>query len=858
MDSRYENLTEFSCFLSADTSRQAWLCPLIYAYEWFAVHKKTIPPLSGETEDPWHSILDDVRDFFSGSTVSFLVTGLAAALSATGTFVATRQIVRSTYICFEPLESRTTTLIVQGIGVAFDALIISMLWRVLIWTRTTKMRLRMLSNILLLASLSMSFLWLAGNLLSGTQGLNVGFEFLYATDVLVDSCAFAALLISATIWLCQANPLIVTSTSTILLGTWRSSLNVFSLGDWTHLSRLYSLGPLWLTSSGGILFVYSHGIRSVTLIRRPLFVALLVILLITATIFTFLRPLNYFDKRHPINDLIYEAKSQHDRWMVQATTSKTLTVAVTTYQESHGGKVPPPNFGDWYQFASGSTVIDDFHQIDRDLEVFSSVSPALLRKKVQKAATLVGVGNITVKDGQVSTSSSTDEANNLDLNEIAEMIKKFSRHLPDMVLPINLSPSPRVLPSWHDTNFQSQAYLNSIAKALSKRSGTNSDLGGAEIGQSENAVSPPDQTLHLTRASDFRRMLIEACPSASRVKTNPHWDLGQFCLACIKGHSSGQLLSNWHASLDICAQPDIQHLHAFALTDPSLPPTRELVPLFGGAKSEQFRDILLPFPQSRLQHPDVATKFEHRGNSLIWRGSIGAHVLNEQALRGSHKTRLLHLVKVGGSAEKAIIIVPDAGADDRFKSEQFPTKDASAALPFDAQMADYSACIGQNCDAIKMAYGVAPQSDDVLNSRYILLTDEDDGPSQEILSTLLSGSLPFISTIFKTWYSYRLTPWLHFVPIDPRYHALHSTLLYFVGTGNETKIGSVPGRQSDAEWIAQQGQRWAHKALGKKDMEIYLFRLLLEWGRLIDDKRDEIGFRQAASGEFQNDKWSRP
>jgi len=30
--------------------------------------------------------------------------------------------------------------------------------------------------------------------------------------------------------------------------------------------------------------------------------------------------------------------------------------------------------------------------------------------------------------------------------------------------------------------------------------------------------------------------------------------------------------------------------------------------------------------------------------------------------------------------------------------------------------------------------------------------------------------------------------------------------------------------------------------LRKEDMEIFMFRLLLEWGRLTDDDRDEIGF----------------
>lgn len=49
-------------------------------------------------------------------------------------------------------------------------------------------------------------------------------------------------------------------------------------------------------------------------------------------------------------------------------------------------------------------------------------------------------------------------------------------------------------------------------------------------------------------------------------------------------------------------------------------------------------------------------------------------------------------------------------------------------------------------------------------------------------------------------------------------------------------------RIEDAKWIAQEGKQWAAQALRREDAEIYLFRLLLEWGRVISDKRDSIGF----------------
>jgi hypothetical protein len=52
----------------------------------------------------------------------------------------------------------------------------------------------------------------------------------------------------------------------------------------------------------------------------------------------------------------------------------------------------------------------------------------------------------------------------------------------------------------------------------------------------------------------------------------------------------------------------------------------------------------------------------------------------------------------------------------------------------------------------------------------------------------------------------------------------------------------VAGHEKEGERIANAGREWVGQVLRKEDMEIYFFRLLLEWGRLTDDRRAEIGF----------------
>jgi hypothetical protein len=53
-------------------------------------------------------------------------------------------------------------------------------------------------------------------------------------------------------------------------------------------------------------------------------------------------------------------------------------------------------------------------------------------------------------------------------------------------------------------------------------------------------------------------------------------------------------------------------------------------------------------------------------------------------------------------------------------------------------------------------------------------------------------------------------------------------------------------REKEAEAIAREGRVWTEKVLRKEDMEIYMFRLLLEWGRLTDERRKDVGFRMDA------------
>ncbi|KAF7553651.1 hypothetical protein G7046_g7041 [Stylonectria norvegica] len=847
---------------------ESFLCILLFAYEIFSTRRKWGFPPAEDPDDPWRSFFDDLQDWFTGPRVVLTFSVASALMFSTGTYYAIGQITRSTYFCFEPFESRRTTLSLQLLGLVLDATIVVLLWRMLAWSRTTKLRLRTLGTVLILSSLSMSFVWVGSRLFQGPRGLHAGFGFLYGFDIVVDSFAFALLMVSAAFWVCETSPLTPVSIMTFLVGTFRASVNIISFGDWLHTSRAAGLVPLWFIASGMVLFTYCQELRSVIFIRRFYLVFLLSALLLAATIFTFVKQPQTFVSRHPVNDLIYKAHVKQDAWLRHATISNSLSVAVDEYKERHDGRNPPPNFSDWYEFAKDTLVIDQFDRIDRDLRPFWGVSPKSLRERAVVMTAAPGVQTVTIKNGEASHNAAGGSEAAEELESLVAMINRFAKSLPDMVLPINLSPTPRILPSWEEANRQNRADLSYIVDLMSKRSLDVSNATAETTSDGEDAAGSIGPAWTFTSAADYRQMQVEACAPLSRTRTNPHWNVGEFCSACVRRHSKGQLLTRWDRSLEFCSQPDIKYLHGISLTNPRLPPIRELLPLFGPSKTEPFSDIMIPLPGKGNEKSDLPWKFNRRYDTLFWRGKVGDHAISDEALRGSHKFRLLHLINNPNSKDEVTMILPIPGDPerpkdpDRYRHERVPAAKANSVVPFSVGISNYSACLGQNCELVEAAYGARDQVQEPLEYRYVLLLDEDDGPPAQMLRTLRSLSVPFVSSIFQSWYTERLMPWMHFVPIDVRYQGLHTIYTYFTGTEDRGPINGretgIKARVQDAEWIGQQGRRWAEAALGERDMEAYLFRLLLEWGRLVDEKRDEIGFSRDEAGEFHGDGWTPP
>ncbi|KAK9486489.1 hypothetical protein V1527DRAFT_518731 [Lipomyces starkeyi] len=149
----------------------------------------------------------------------------------------------------------------------------------------------------------------------------------------------------------------------------------------------------------------------------------------------------------------------------------------------------------------------------------------------------------------------------------------------------------------------------------------------------------------------------------------------------------------------------------------------------------------------------------------------------------------------------------------------------------DLKFSKYQQCDDADCQAQTQELGaVAPSSNFQDTWQYKYLLDMDgNGHSARYYAFLKSRSLVVKQTLFKEWHDERLLPWVHYVPLSVGLKEGFEILRFLI----ENDIS--------AKHIADSSRRWSAKALRKEDMEVYFFRLLLEYGRLVDDKRDIIG-----------------
>ncbi|OQE42314.1 hypothetical protein PENCOP_c004G09004 [Penicillium coprophilum] len=568
------------------------------------------------------------------------------------------------------------------------------------------------------------------------------------------------------------------------------------------------------------------------------------------------------DEIHPIEFLINDGKLQHENYLAQASRSRTLGDAVNEYRRRYN-QHPPPGFDEWYRYATNrsSAIIDEFDQIHNNLLPFRALAPEHIRAMTHELATnpFNDLGGIKIRNGTAMVQEGIKPTHAWMVKGAADMMDNFVKYLPDMDLVFNLNDEPRVAVPWEKIsmlNRQTEMQAMIPEERMVQTWSTNREEGWAPI-------EPADQT-NITVFTDgawrgvFDPYVSAVCPPSSKARSQRVWNRREICLSCVAPHSMGQFPLDFNIASEICHQPDLAFLHGLLISPASFKVSQELIPVFSQSALTGFNDILFPSPWNYIdkakyepthEHPDP--EYSQKENSLYWLGSTSEGVSRFGEWKGMPRQRFAHLINNNTNNQVSVLLPTDSN-ENFFRYEimdgNAPTSDLH--LQTAVHLADpIVRC--EDCAEQAAEMGTAGWADFQAHWSHRFLFDLDGaGFSGRFLPFLHSHSLPLKTGLFRQWFDSRVTSWLHFVPVDIRLHGLWSTLAYFAGVSAPRSEGSdhnppqmrMKAHDQEGKWIAEEGRKWASTALRKEDMEIYFFRLLLEWGRLTDDQRDVLGF----------------
>ncbi len=548
---------------------------------------------------------------------------------------------------------------------------------------------------------------------------------------------------------------------------------------------------------------------------------------------------------HPIAQLINFSEQQFES--LKSTQSKNLADAVSEYRRRYR-LPPPPNFDKWYEFAKrrGVQLIDEYDNIHDTMLPFWSLEPSTLRARVREA---LGFDNnafiaLMIRDGQAMKVEGGPEWQQ---QNTFGMIKDFVQFLPDMDVAFNIHDEPRIVVP-HDELSQMVAHAKDKAmpvafhnpaprNAFSPRP-TDVD-GGKKIKEAKTTRFNEYAHQHTWVAS---RMSCSPDSPSRSFRENIGDNMTAFAL------SELGFVYNQSALSDVCMSPSLRTSHGFFDRPNAFKIAHELIPIFSQSKVSSYQDILYPSPwywygdvpingadeymrvQAKVQYNEsLDMNWDAKTDSFWWRGSTTGGFSRNGGWRRQHRQQFVRKINAPGNA-KILGHGRTPGSD--WQVQQMPRADFRGLI--DIKFSGVGQCDPGDCDAQKEFFDIAPPVDMQDAWKYKFLLDIDGNAfSGRFYAFLQSRSLVYKTAIFREWHQDWLKPWVHYIPLSIKGDEYLESVRYFA----KEKEG-----MAHAPRLAMQGRDWANKVLRNVDLEAWFFRVLLEYGRVIDDDREIIGF----------------
>ncbi|KAH9873108.1 hypothetical protein J1614_005505, partial [Plenodomus biglobosus] len=551
-------------------------------------------------------------------------------------------------------------------------------------------------------------------------------------------------------------------------------------------------------------------------------------------------------KGHPAAQLIKAAEADFQRTLDRQ--SKTLAAAVQEYRRRNG-IAPPPHFDKWYEFATrnGVVMIDEFDTINQMLLPFWAVKPATLRSRVMNAIghednALIAVA---VRHGAVENFEKGDEWQQ---QATVGMLKEFVQYLPDMDLAFNMHDEPRVVVPTNLLSAMISKAQDEVLPRAAKNQAPRNVFSARPADMNDGTRFAETTTTNFNRFAHQQTWTHSRLSCASDTQAQTFEDSAADNLTA---YAAGPLnyLYNVTAFSDICNSPSLSSTFGFFERPNAFSITHELTPIFSQSKISSFQDILYPSPwywASKVGYDETHdTAWDNKTNSLYWRGSTTGGFSRNGGWRRQHRQ---HLVRRLNAPDKAQILTPTTSSSSLQTSpaNSYAVTEIdrhSLSHLIDVKFSHIGQCDPGDCAAQKEFFRVTERVDgqDAWYHKHLLDMD-GNAFSGRFYSFLKSKSLTYKMAVFREWHSEWLRPWVHYVPLSLRGDEALDLVRWFAGEqggkgGNGDSEGEVKARQ-----IARRSTEWHDGVLRNVDLEAWLFRLLLEYGRVVDDGREEIGY----------------
>ncbi|KAI1134052.1 glycosyltransferase family 90 protein [Hypoxylon sp. FL0543] len=803
----------------------------------------------------------------SSRNLKYVVVALLWGLAATDTFLLSERTTGA--ICPSGPHIERLIPLAQLVTLALDAVLIAEVGKLRQGTEGRPKTWGLLGTLFLTSAAVLAFLALWSSIDRANFQWNVFLTSLAVGDLVVDSIAVTTAMISGIYILGYFHAtlvsLLLTGTSIFVYLQWRI-MDGTMIRVWCNWWGLVT--GIWLFVGAGILFSFDNSAASqlkspaegVILRNRFGFYAFAVFLLVFGQT-VFMSPGGFRPTPGPI---VANARVESDAWIVRAKKSASLEEAVSEYKKRYRIP-PPPNFDKWYDFATSvnSPIIDTFDQIHSDLLPYWGTLPSILRQRTTHLLEhpSLSMGGIIIDGGKIDISPHIHGTHRWMMDVTKDMIEPFAQWLPDMQLAFNLDDECRIsvpldrMNAYREEGLRARARL-SVKQDLLTFSGTQEPTWAKDYISADESIWNKRSPWFVERSKRqiFYEWISPTCPVESPVNKYRWWNRKAECLTCSAPHMMNGFVSNWTLSGDLCHQPDLAYLHGVLLSPSAMAPSHTLFPVFSQSRLYNFADILYPSPWNFGEKVEIENNksipWDQKLNSVYWRGASS----DGFAVHGSWQTflraRFVHMATQAKMAVrgKSLFSFVNSG-NDILSSWRSTISKPSSSLgpdpPIENHLAvnvsfvgNFNRCDDRDCTAEHITFYGSPTAepppslDFQEHWRHRHLIDLDGAAfSGRFLPFLKSASLPYRAALFRTWWEERVHAWRHFVPLDVRLGDLWGAVNYLGGPGT-----------AEADEMAQAGREWALKSLRKEDMQVYMFRLLLEWGRLVDDRREDLGF----------------